>query len=67
MIYTTYQWQQCKLGNFIEDTAYLRRLRARGKCGGQNLLLQKIETGLDIDAAKVRDRIITEGVQGIKE
>jgi hypothetical protein len=63
MIYTNYQWQQCKLGNCIENAAYLRRLRARGKGGGQNLLLQKIETGLDIDAAKVRDRIITERVQ----
>ena len=38
--------------------AYLRRLLAIGKDGGQNLLLQKIETGLDIDATIVRNRVV---------
>ncbi len=37
---------------------YLRGLPAAGKDAWQHRLLQKIEAGLRVDAAKVRDRIV---------
>jgi hypothetical protein len=46
--------------------AYLRRLLAVGKDGGQNLLLQKIETGLDIDATIVRNRVVAASEEAIE-
>ena len=38
---------------------YLRGLLAVGEDVGQNLLLQKIEAGVDIDTTIVSDRIVT--------
>jgi hypothetical protein len=46
--------------------AYLRWLLAVRKDGGQNLLLQEIETGLDIDAAIVRDGIVADSEETIE-